>query len=379
MEYNCLCDVVNSVAPLFVLNDVNLSTCITRCDANAHCGGINYNRYRTCYLLDHTPHPRPDYMKHATISCSKRDAYRATHPSKRCHPSDYTFDWKKRLCDASPAAHPVGLSGTTKTMNLSDLAVLVTHGQRIGNFNALDWYGASVYRSYDKLDDCINVSKKENVAKHFFHEGGKKWFARLVGNKEWWCANRNFFLHVNRLYEMYPSKSFYLFIDDDTVVFTEQLRKLLHIIRGMNRVFMGHVMSPLSRLMDTMIASGGGVLLSHDVMDRMNSSGLIDAVFDERTSRYAWYPMDWVLSDVIIHRMGIKPRGHPGFQQFANEPWGCDCPRHAVTCHPYKTPKAQLQVLQSMTDELDDVQLTPCEKPDVSLSILKSSCDHTKA
>ena len=54
-----------------------------------------------------------------------------------------------------PTANPVGYTNLTKMVNsLSELAVLVTHGSRYDNFNALNWYGATVHRSFLIQDKC---------------------------------------------------------------------------------------------------------------------------------------------------------------------------------------------------------------------------------
>lgn len=239
-------------------------------------------------------------------------------------------------------------------INLTMLGVMITAGERQYNPKAINWYGADVYiaNSYRYCrEPTSSIFNFSYVYDTINSKGSKAWYKTLERKPGWWCANRGFLDHVKDFYFMYPHKRFYLFIDNDTVVFARQLYFMLQNIVALqiDKVYMGHTLRRVTSLAKSkyFVATGGGALvLTKHVRDVVFNGMLEKTRRHAQNGKYSWWAMDWLLAE-LLKSIHVNPIRHRGFQQFVGRTWcKCKCPDHAITCHPF----ANQTMWQAMLD-----------------------------
>ena len=189
----------------------------------------------------------------------------------------------------------------------------------------------------------------------------------------WWCAQRDYLRGVQGLVHAFPGADYYLLVDQDTVVFPHMLRhmvELLHydVLGPHEDLYMGDTIQILDEDVNIDIAivmSGGGVLLRGPTLRRASREGSLGNVSarQDRGDLCYWHS-DWALAEAL-RLIGVRPRAHRGFVQFANEQGeqeqGKGCPPTAVACHSYNFTE-QLRLLKGRTSStmprVDSAQLT---------------------
>jgi len=182
------------------------------------------------------------------------------------------------------------------------------------------------------------------------------------------------------LREAHPDKDYYMLVDEDTLLFRRELDVMMthltmEVLKPEEDLYLGHqcqeacgICKPAWNV--TFICTGGGVLLRGITLRRAVDSGVVKSVLDSQMhgERCYWH-LDWALGQVFA-QLGVRPRGHPAFQQFADEgkdrrvKSACGGERAAVACHKYSQATQKLILRQHRAREADltAAWALPCAK-----------------
>ena len=262
---------------------------------------------------------------------------------------------------------------------------MISCGQpkRLANMlHNVPFYGASTYVARSN-NYCAEPLESENVSSFVKWPAAKTWYDAKINNRGWWCANRKFMSHLQSFFLQFPRKSYYLFVDDDSVINTKNLFKLLKHMKELDppTLYAGHMLKSMVRTskFDNFIGSGGGVLLKGDHLRQLVFSGTLERFrFEQRNGKYSWWPLDWVLAEAL-YEIGIYAQLNRAFQQFSGEPFvQCEdaCNSAMVVCHPYKTIATQASIYDSWTQVpyTDDTFYDTCSTNIAPSDYTQASC-----
>lgn len=240
--------------------------------------------------------------------------------------------------------------------NLSTIAVMITSGKKKRLSYLLEhveWYGADIYIAKSH-NYCREPSLNENVSSFIKWQTSKEWYLSKIDNKGWWCANRKFFSNLKHFFIKFPNKSYYLFMDDDSVINTQNLYHLVQHAQKSNpyTFYIGHMIRSMytQTNFQNFIGSGGGVFLKGDHLRKLVFTGKLEQTrLEQENGKYSWWPLDWVLAETLAE-IQVYAQSHRSFQQFSGESFShCSnsCHPNSIICHPYKTIQEQKKVYES--------------------------------
>jgi len=206
--------------------------------------------------------------------------------------------------------------------------------------------------------------------------------ARKKASSGWWCAQRQYINGLRDMLAQSPNASFYMLVDEDTVVFRKPLDRLVSlldhdILSPEEHLYLGHLYhEPTDKFKGLPIfaMSGGGVLIRGSTMHRALQN-LRRMAHKQNGGTHCWWHCDWALAEAF-RQSGVSATNFQGFQQFATHKKGSCRPERDVACHTVKGRRNQAKMIaehnqayleRDLLKDMDVGWATPVRSQDCNL------------